>query len=80
MLATERYPQSNNNWWDQSEDQKTWDNWKISYKKAHTKARVRAQDAEGADKLGAANIAERVLNNSNVKTDDGGDKVDLKSL
>ena len=42
--------------------------------------RVKAQATEGADKFGAANAAGLVLKNNDLKTDDGGDKVGLKSL
>ena len=80
MLTTDRYPRANNKWEDQAKDQKTWANWKTRYKKAHAKARFKAQAAEGADKLGAANAERRVLKNSKETTDDGGDKVGLKAL
>ena len=85
MLTIERYPQANDDWEDKSEDENTWAHWKNCYKKAHTKARVKSQAAEGAEKFGAANAAKRDLivcfeKNSGVTTDDDSDAVDLKSL
>ena len=59
---------------------KTWADWKIRYKRAHAKARVKAQAAEGSDNFGATNVAERVLKNSKVSTENGGNKVVMKSL
>ena len=61
MLTTKRYPLSNDNWEDISKGGKTWANWKTGYKKAHAKARVKAQVAEGDDKFGADQAANRVL-------------------
>ena len=61
MLTTERYPRAKNYWEDRSEDEKTWANWKTNYKKAHAKARVKAQAANGDDKLVAANTANQFL-------------------
>ena len=80
MLTTERYPRTNNNREDQSEEQKTWAKWKTSYKRAHAKARVKSQAAEGSDKFGAANAAEQVLKNRKVATGNGGNKVGMKYL
>ena len=73
MLTTERYPWANEDWEDQVKDQKTWADWKTSYKKARAKARVKAQAAKGFDKFGATNASERVLNTRKVMTDDGTD-------
>ena len=85
ILTTESYSRSNNNWEDRAKDEKIWDNWNTGYKKAHPKVRVKAQAAEGTDKFGAANVADRVLGvgfnkNIGVTKDDGGDKVGLKAL
>ena len=85
MLTTKRYSQANNNWGDIYEEEKTWTHWKTCYKKAHAKARVKAQAAKGADKFGAANAAERDFGlgfekNSGVMTDNGGHAVILKAL
>ena len=80
MITTERYSWYNDSWEDRVEDQKTWADWKASYKKAHAKARVKAQTAEGANKFGAANAAERFLKNSEAMMDDGGDEMRMKAL
>ena len=58
----------------------TWVDWNNSYKRAHSKVRVKAQAAEGSDKFGAANAAERDLKTSKVETNNGGYKVGMKSL
>ena len=61
MLMMERYPRTNNYWEDRSKEGKTWADWKTAYNRAHAKARVKAQAAEGSDKFGAPNSAEMVL-------------------
>ena len=43
-------------------------------------ARFKVQAAEGSDKFGAADTADRVLKNIKVTTDDGGDEVGMKDL
>ena len=68
MLTTEQYPRINNDWEDQAKEQNIWDDWKTSYKRAHSKARVKEESAEGLDKLGAANGAERILKTREVAT------------
>ena len=55
MLATERFPQTNDNWEDFTKADKTWANWKAAYKKLHAKARIKAQANEGSVKFGAEN-------------------------
>ena len=55
------------------------------YKKAHAKARIKAQAAKGSDKFGAANAAEQYLgvgfkNSSGVTTNNGGKLLGLKAL
>ena len=80
ILTTEKYPQKNDDWEDRAEDPKTWADWKTSYKREHTKARVKAKGAEGSDKFGAANAAERVLKNSKGETDNVRGEVDMKAL
>ena len=80
MITTERYPRINDNWEDQDEDPKKWADWKTSYKRAHAKARVKLQATEGSDKFGTTTAAERVLKNSEVATDDGGNKMCMKYL
>ena len=43
MLTSERFPRSNYDWEERAERDKTWASWKIAYKQAHAKARVKAQ-------------------------------------
>ena len=38
MLTTKRFPRTNNDWEDCAESNKTRENWKENYKKAHAKA------------------------------------------
>ena len=57
MLTSERFPRAKNDGEDWAERDKTWASWKLSYKKAHTKARVKAQSHVGSTKFGAANSA-----------------------
>ena len=59
---------------------KTWAYWKISYKRAHAKARVKAKTSEGSDEFGATNAAERVLKTREGDTNNGDDKVGMKAL
>ena len=59
MLTSERFPQANDDWKDQAELDKTWAAWKLSYKQAHAKARVKAQAHEVSTKFRAANSAAR---------------------
>ena len=59
MLTSERFPRANDNWEDRAERDKTWATWKIAYKQAHTKARVKSQATEGSTKFGAANSVAR---------------------
>ena len=54
--------------------------WNNSYKKAHAKARTKAQAAEGSDKFGSANADEWVIKKIEVTTDNSGDKVGMKAL
>ena len=44
------------------------------------KARIKAQAVEGAENFGAANVAERILNNSDMTMYGGGDEVGLKAI
>ena len=80
MLTTDRYPRTNDNWEDRSEDQKNWANWKTSNKRAHDKELIKAQATEGSDKFGATNAADRFLKNSEVATDNGGNEAGMKAL
>ena len=59
MLTSERFTRANNYWEDRAERDKTWATWKLSYKQAHAKVRVKAQATDGSVKLGAANSAAR---------------------
>ena len=42
MLTSERFPRANDDWEDRTKRDKTWANWKLSYKQAHATARVKA--------------------------------------
>ena len=57
MLTSERFPRANDAWEDRAEPDKTWAVWKLAYKQAHDKARVKAQDHGGNSKFGAVNSA-----------------------
>ena len=48
-------PWANDAWEDRAETDKTWAAWKLAYKQAHAKARVKAQSHGGNTKFGAAN-------------------------
>ena len=53
MLTTEIFPQTNDNWEDRAKSDKTWAYWKAAYKKAHAKARIKAQANKGSVKFDA---------------------------
>ena len=78
MLTTEIFPRANDDWEERAEQEKTWIQWKLDYKKAHTKARIKAQTNEGTVKFGAANFAAHQETTLTVETqqevDDGGTK------
>ena len=57
MLTSERFPRANNAWKDREEVDKTWAAWKLAYKQAHAKTRVKAQAHGGNTNFGAANSA-----------------------
>ena len=80
MLTTESYLKTNDDRGGRSEEDKSWADWKTAYKRAHAKARVKAQDLEGSDKFGTVNEAKRVLTTSTVETNNGGDEVIMKAL
>ena len=46
MLTTERFPRANDDWEERAERDKTWLQWNQAYKKAHAKARIKAQANE----------------------------------
>ena len=82
MLTRERFPRANDNSEERAEHNKTWSEWKTAYKRAHAKARVKAQANDGSVKLGASNSSARQetvnppLNNQ--LEEDGGDLKTLK--
>ena len=51
MLTSERFPRANDNWEERAECNKTRSKWKIAYKQAHDKARVKAQANDGSVKF-----------------------------
>ena len=57
MLTSERFPRANDAWEDRAQTDKTWAAWKLAYKQAHAKARVKAQAHGGNTKFRAANSA-----------------------
>ena len=57
ILTSEGFPRANDTWEDGAETDKTWAAWKLAYKQAHAKARVKAQAHGGNTKFGAANSA-----------------------
>ena len=57
ILTTERFTRANKDWEDCTGSDKTCTNWKEAYKKAHAKARIKAQANEGTVKFGAENSA-----------------------
>ena len=57
MLTSERFLRANDDWEERAERDKTWSQWKNAYKRAHAKARVKAQANNGSVKFGAAKSA-----------------------
>ena len=51
MLTTEQFPRANNDWEERAERDKTWMQWKMEYKKAHVKARIKLQANDGTEKI-----------------------------
>ena len=68
MLTTEIFLQTNDDWEDRVESNKTWADWKAEYKKSHAKARIKAQTNEGSVKFGAVNSAARLKTTKGVET------------
>ena len=62
MLTSESFPRANDDREERAERDKTWTKWKSAYKRAHSKARVKAQANDGSVKFGAANSANRLEN------------------
>ena len=80
MLTTKRFMRANEDCEDRAESNKTWKNWKESYKKAHTKARIKAQANKGTVKFGAANSAAHQETTQNVENNQGVDDGGKKAL
>ena len=80
MLTSERSPRANNDWEDRAERNKTWASWKLAYKQAHAKARVKAQAHEGSKKFGADNSAARQDAHLPLNNQLEGDSSDVKTL
>ena len=59
MITTKIFTRTNNNWENCAESNKAWADWKASYKRAHAKARIKAQAKKGYVKFGADNSAAR---------------------
>ena len=59
MLTSERSPRANNDWEERAERDKIWSQRKTAYKRARSKARVKAQANNGSAKYGAVNSAAR---------------------
>ena len=62
MITSERFLRANGDWEESAERKKTWSQWKTAYKRAHAKARVKAQANDGSVKFGAAHSASRQEN------------------
>ena len=59
MLTSKRFPRANDDWVERAEREKTWYQWKIAYKRARAKARVKAQAKDSSVKFGEANFSAR---------------------
>ena len=68
MLTTDIFPRTNDDWEDRSESDKTWDDWKAASKKAHAKARIKAQANKCSIKFGVENSAARLETTQCVET------------
>ena len=80
MLTSEWFPRANDDWEDRAELDKTWAAWKLAYKQAHAKARVKAQAHEGSTNFGAANSAARPEDQLPLDTQHEGSSVDINTL
>ena len=60
MLMSERFLRANDDWEERAERDKTWSKWKTTYKRAHTKARVKGQANDGSIKFGRQNWPLRI--------------------
>ena len=57
ITTSERFPRANDAWEDRAEPDKMCVAWKLAYKQAHAKARVKAQAHGGTTNFGAENSA-----------------------
>ena len=81
ILTSESLPRANDDWEERAERDKIWPQWKTAYKRAHAKARVKAQANNGSVKFGAANYASRKENaNSHLDNQLEEDGADIKNL
>ena len=80
LFNTERFLKKNNNWEDRAEADKTSSNWKAAYKKAHTKACIKAQANKGSVKFGAENSAAILETTQGVETNQGVSEGGMKYL
>ena len=80
MLTSGRFPWANDDWEDRAELDKTWAAWKLAYKQAHAKARVKAQAHEGSNKFGAANSAARLEDQLPLDTQHEGASKNVNTL
>ena len=80
MLTSERFPRANDAWEDREEPDKTWVAWKIAYKQAHAKARVKGQVHGGNTKFRAANSAARPEDQLPLDTQHEGASANINTL
>ena len=78
MLTTKQFPRANDEWEERAEQDKTWTQWKLAYKKSHAQAIIKVQVNEVTAKFGAANSAARQETRTTVdnqlEVEDGGIK------
>ena len=80
MLTMERYPRTNNDWEYRDDANKKWSDWNTAYKREHAKAQVKVQATEGSGKFGAANVAARIHNTSEMETNNDVDEMVMKYI
>ena len=80
MLTIERSPRANDAWEDRAEPDKTWAAWKLVYKQAHAKARVKAQAHGGNTNFGAANSTARPQDQLPLDTQNEGAGENINTL
>ena len=78
MLVTEQFLCANDDWEERAEQDNTWLQWKLAYKKAHSQSSIKAQSNEGTAKFGVENSAARqettLTVDNQLEMDDGGIK------